>query len=254
MVRKRCCENCVFSGKVRDGEKILYVCSNVPDCPGQTVLRPADGVCPHFRLRPGRTPKSPPKPSDDPWVRYIPLTQGLYAKVDASDYGWLSLHNWWAIRAGNTYYAERAYHGKRIMMHQEIMVPAEGYVVDHIDGEGWNNCRDNLRNCTRTQNSRNRRKQRKPATSPYKGVRRNRKYGKCRVYIGHEGRKIYLGTFWDEIEAARAYDRAAVKFHGPFARLNFPEEWVTGEWKPVDPEPEDEDPNADDAGQKTEDG
>lgn len=52
MVRKRCCENCVFSGKVRDGAKILYVCSNVPDCPGQTVLRPPDGVLPALSVQP----------------------------------------------------------------------------------------------------------------------------------------------------------------------------------------------------------
>jgi len=251
-MKKRCCANCVYSGKVRDGEKILCICSNVPDSPGQTMLRPPDGVCPHFRPKRGQIGKSEPKPSDDPWVRYIPLTQGLYAMVDASDYGWLSRHNWWAAPAGNTYYAMRRHHGKTLLMHQEIMVPAEGYIVDHIDGHGWDNRRSNLRNCTRTQNSRNRQKQSKPSTSPYKGVRRNRRTGKCRAYIGHQGRKIYLGTFWIEIEAARAYDRAARQYHGPFARLNFPEEWLTGQWQPVaeEPDTEDDSPKTDDRGQK----
>jgi hypothetical protein len=229
MSRKRCCENCVYSGKVRDGDRTLYICSNVPGGLGQTVLRPPDGLCPHFRPNRRQTAWSEPKKSDDPWVRYIPLTQGLYAKVDASDYGWLSLHKWWAARAGHTYYACRRRNGKLVTMHQEIMVPAEGYVVDHIDGRGWDDRRSNLRNCTRTQNSRNRQKQSKPSTSQYKGVRRNRRTGKCRAYIGHQGKKIYLGTFWIEVEAARAYDRAARQYHGPFARLNFPEEWVTGE-------------------------
>jgi len=254
MVGKRCCENCVYSGQVRDGEKTLYVCSNVPDSPGQTVLRPPASVCPHFRPKPVRTAKSPPKPSDDPWVRYIPLTQGLYAMVDASDYGWLNLHNWCAKKEGHTYYAMRRHNGKIIMMHQEIMLPAEGYVVDHINGHGWDNRRSNMRNCTRTQNMRNRQKQSKPATSKYKGVSRNRKTGQCIARIGYKGESIHLGTYKTDIEAARAYDRAALKFHGRFARLNFPEEWVTGEWKPVDREPEDEAPKPEDGGQKTEDG
>ena len=64
---------------------------------------------------------------------------------------------------------------------------------------------------------------------------------------------IHLGTYGSEIEAARAYDRAARQYHGPFARLNFPEEWVTGQWQPVDHEPEDDHPKADDGRQKTED-
>ena len=99
MSRKRCCENCVFSGAVQDGAKTLYICSNVPDCPGQTVLRPPDGLCPRFRPRRGKPVPREPQ-SNDPWVRYIPLTQGLCAMVDASDFGWLSLHNWCAKRRG----------------------------------------------------------------------------------------------------------------------------------------------------------
>jgi hypothetical protein len=74
MGKKPCCENCVYSGPIRDGDRTLYICSNVPDRPGQTVLRPSDGLCPHFRPRPARTDQSEPKPSGDPWVCYIPLT------------------------------------------------------------------------------------------------------------------------------------------------------------------------------------
>ena len=149
MSPKRCCENCVYSGPVRDGEKILYICSNTPEAVGQTVLRTPDAVCPHFRPKDKRNVQRETKPSDDPWVRYIPLTQDLYAKVDASDYGWLSLHNWCVKRDGNTYYAMRRRDGEIVYMHQEITLPAEGYIVDHIDGAGWNNCRDNMCNCTR---------------------------------------------------------------------------------------------------------
>ncbi len=105
------------------------------------------------------------------------------------------------------------------------MVPAEGYVVDHINGHGGDCRRSNMRICTRSQNLRNRAKCCRPCTSPYKGVTRNKRTGKCRARINYKGEKIYLGTFDDEIEAARAYDWAAVFFHGPYTRLNFPEEW-----------------------------
>ncbi len=256
MVRKRCCGTCVYSGRVRDGKKTRYVCSNVPDRPGRMVLRPRDGLCPRFRPRPVRTGKSEPKPSDDPWVRYIPLTQGKYAKVDASDYGWLSLHKWCAVRNGHTYYAERRHKGKSIPMHVEIMLPAEGYVVDHINGHGWDNRRGNMRNCTRAQNIRNRAKWQRACTSPYKGVSRNKRSGKYRAYVNYQGRRIHLGSFAREIDAARAYDRAARQYHGRFARLDFPEEWVTGDGKPVSPEAKTDDGGreADDGGQSTEDG
>jgi hypothetical protein len=78
--------------------------------------------------------------------------------------------------------------------------------------------------------------------------------GQCIAKIAYKGEKIYLGTFQTNIEAARAYDRAARQYHGPFARLNFPEEWLTGQWQPVaeEPETEDESPKTDDRGQKTE--
>jgi hypothetical protein len=223
--KKHCCRNCVYSGRVRDGVRTLYVCSNTPKAPNQTVVVPPDSSCPHFRPRPARSARTTPPEPDDPWIRHIPLTQGLYAIVDASDFPWLSLHNWCAKKDGQTYYAMRRRNGRIIHMHQEIMVPAEGYVVDHINGRGWDCRRSNMRICTRSQNMRNRAKCRRPCTSPYKGVTRNEETGKCRARINYKGEKIYLGTFDDEIEAARAYDWAAVFFHGPYARLNFPEEW-----------------------------
>jgi len=130
MSKKRCCENCVYSGKVRDGQRTLYICSNVPGNPGQTVVVPPDGLCPHFRAKRGQPVRSEPKESGDPRARYIPLTDGLYARVDAGDYAWLSLHKWSAYRTAHTHYAYRRRSGEMIYMHQEIMVPAEGYVVD----------------------------------------------------------------------------------------------------------------------------
>jgi hypothetical protein len=239
-MKKRCCENCTYAGTIRAGERLLCICSNTPGAPGQTVVVSPDGTCPHFRAKHARSRKSPPRESDDPWVRFIPLTQGLYATVDASDYGWLSRHNWCAKKDGNTYYAMRRHNGKIVYMHQEIMLPAEGYTVDHISGHGGDNRRSNLRICTRSENMRNRRKCTRRCTSKYKGVSRNRKTGQCIARIGYKGEHIHLGTFETDLEAARAYDRAAVKFHGKYARLNFPEEWVAGQWRPVPQEPEGE--------------
>ena len=89
----------------------------------------------------------------------------------------------------------------------------------------------------------------RPCTSQYKDAPRDKKTGKCCARIRHKGVPICLGTYDNEIEAARACDRAARQYHGPFARLNFPEEWVTGEWQPVAEEPE-----AEHESPKTEDG
>jgi hypothetical protein len=101
------------------------------------------------------------------------------------------------------------------------MNPPEGMVVDHINGNGLNNRRSNMRNCTRAQNSANRRPKR-GAASPYKGVF-PRPDGKFEASICHDGRKQYLGRFENEIEAARAYDKKAKELHGEFAYLNFPD-------------------------------
>lgn len=238
----RCCANCVYAGEVLDGAAVLWVCSNTPAAPGRSVVVPADNVCLSFRRRAKSTGRTEVTQPVDKSIRYIPLTRGKYAVVDADDYVWLSLHKWHAYRdRSGTWYARRWYHGKQISMHCEIMQPIEGYVVDHIDGDGLNNRRSNLRICTRAQNNRNRPKLKtKGHTSPYKGIWRDKKTGKYFAKIRF-GKPIFLGCFTDEIEAARVYDRAAVKFHAKYARLNFPEEWLTGEWRPV---PQDQTPEA----------
>ena len=103
-------------------------------------------------------------------------------------------------------------------------------IVDHIDRNGLNNSRDNIRKCTRQQNTMNR-KLRRDSVIPYKGVSYNPNYRKrpraCRnpymAKIGFEGKRHYLGIFATAEEAARAYDAKAKELHGEFAKLNFPE-------------------------------
>jgi len=106
-------------------------------------------------------------------------------------------------------------------MHRLIMRPRRGYVVDHIDGNGLNNRRCNLRVCTRRQNQANR----GPCggSSQFVGVSRER--DKWRAEIHYRGKHIYIGIFTDEAEAAKARDRKAYELHGEYAYLNFPEDF-----------------------------
>lgn len=106
-------------------------------------------------------------------------------------------------------------------MHRLIMDPPKGMEVDHKDGNTTNCQRSNLRVCTRQENVKNTSK-RSHNTSGYKGVswfKPNKKWG---VHIGFDKNKLFLGLFKDKIEAAKAYDEAARKYHGEFAKLNFP--------------------------------
>jgi hypothetical protein len=106
-------------------------------------------------------------------------------------------------------------------MHRRILNPAPGKVVDHFNGNRKDNRRSNLRECTQAENRRNTRKSR--GTSRFKGVSWHCQMGKWQAKICHNGKSIHLGLFDDEVEAARACDKAAREFFGAFACLNFPD-------------------------------
>lgn len=157
----------------------------------------------------------------------IPLTQGLFARVDVSDALRVMEHRWHAIRSrrnGQGHYAMHNVYSPqgytRLYMHRVILCPNDDMQVDHIDGDGLNNTRANLRQATNTLNQANRRKL--PGTSSrFKGVYRHRGEKRWTARIVVNRKKVYLGCFADEVDAGVAYDNAARLLWGEFARPNF---------------------------------
>jgi hypothetical protein len=159
----------------------------------------------------------------------IELTQGMQAIVDDADVARLSGCTWWALKeSGGLIYA-----GTRLPESGRAIVRLHRYLVglpfgdsrevDHINGDGLDNRRVNLRICSRLENSRNRRK---PAntSSRYLGVCWHvcAKRWTARIQPSVNGKKKYthLGYFDNEVDAALAYNTAATRLYGEFARLN----------------------------------
>lgn len=152
----------------------------------------------------------------------INLTQGKFTIVSDEDYHKVSDFKWQALKNGNTFYAVRSLKRNRkvktIRMHRVILDAPDDVMVDHIDGNGLNNLRENIRLCTKHQNQMN---VRKPShnTSGYKGVSYEKRRGNYRAYIVFKGKQIYLGSYKTPEEAHDAYKKAAIKIHGRFARF-----------------------------------
>lgn len=174
-------------------------------------------------------------------MKKIPLTRGQFAIVDDIDYERLSAYKWHAREAPRTWYAGRSINKpglprRSVLMHREVLGAAKGVGVDHINHNGLDNRRSNLRLATQKDNSRNQRKG-KRASSCFKGVyvmkgaKRNR-YRACIRDGAQRPDGTYslrsLGCFESEGDAARAYDEAAAQSFGEFAALNFPEKPSAG--------------------------
>lgn len=159
-------------------------------------------------------------------AREIALTRGYVALVDDEDFDWLSRWKWIVHTHPRGYdtalrCVPAAEGGGQVKMHRAILGARPGLVVDHINGNTLDNRRCNLRLCTHAENMRNRRPHKNNAVG-FKGVNLHAN-GSYVARIRADGRNVRLGTFACPVEAARAYDAAARRFHGEFARLNFPE-------------------------------
>ena len=154
-------------------------------------------------------------------AKLIPLTLGKYAIIDKDDFDKISKINWQAKKGRNTYYAvyTKKTSGKSTAyrMHRVIMgITDRNVLIDHIDGNGLNNTKSNLRVATHSQNLQNSRVI--PGTSQYKGV--------CSYphgwmsYITVNKERKHLGVYKSEKEAAMSYNRAAKKYFGEFCKLN----------------------------------
>lgn len=154
-------------------------------------------------------------------VAYVPLTQGYEAVIDAADVALVSGFNWHAVvLPKHTYAGVKVVEGgktKRIYLHRFLLEnPAEPH-IDHIDGNGLNNRRSNLRPATVSENHCNR-KRAVTNTSGFKGVSPHKSSGKWRAEISRDGRKRSLGYFSDPESAAVAYAKASADVHGEFGR------------------------------------
>ena len=146
MPKRKCCE-CRYAGADSTlwikGDRLAWPatlpCVNHPDAPGQIKQMMPSDSCRNFARRPGK-PFRPETPApSDPGVRHIALTKGKFAIVDAADYEYLCQFRWHAKETRGRFYAATVIDGKSVAMHQLLMSPPKGMVVDHIDGNGLNN-------------------------------------------------------------------------------------------------------------------
>jgi len=223
-VKAKSCQNCTYAIKPESSQNRLLICINKSDSPGQLHLVDSKPPCRNFQPKRNITRQRKRPLSAKNNIRFISLTQGKFAIVDAEGYDRLVKYKWSCSQDGNNFYAytflSEGNKKKRVFMHRLIMNAPEGLVVDHIDRNGLNNRKCNLRLCTKAQNVQNSRPRRN-RSSKYKGVFWNKLNKKWSASIHKGDKRIYLGGFDDEIEAALAYDRKAAELFGEFAYLNF---------------------------------
>ena len=156
------------------------------------------------------------QPLDKPY-RFIPLTQRQNAIVDIGDFEWLNQWNWCAVWDSDCKSFRAFRKGGVRAMHRFIMeCSSKEEQVDHKNHDTLDNRRENLRKCSKDQNAKNRR-----ARKIIKGVHFHKRLGKWEARIRVGKKNHYLGLFLSQKDAAIAYDKAATKYFGEFACLNY---------------------------------
>lgn len=142
----------------------------------------------------------------DPEDAHLVLRHSCYVKNDHSD---------------RVQYVMLNRQGRTLLLHRLIMNALKGIEVDHIDGNGLNCCKDNMRLCSRSDNAKNRRGNKNKKSCSFKGVFWAKDKKRWRAKIKSDNKTYHLGYLDDPREAALAYDHAARELHGEFAVTNF---------------------------------
>jgi hypothetical protein len=155
-------------------------------------------------------------------LAYIPLSNGQFATIDAVDVPLVEGYNWTAaVRKHTTYVERNSVTGgvrKIVLLHRVIAGTPDGMFTDHINGDGLDNRRCNLRVVDKVQNGRNQ-KVTERNTSGFKGVTWDSQRGKWRSQIVVDHKQRYLGLYLNPEDAHAAYAKASAELHGEFGRL-----------------------------------